>query len=389
MAIFNNNARRNTITGTPLDDQFLIVPGTEGAGNDRFNGGAGNDEAHGGAGSDTLLGGAGDDWLWGGAGNNLIRGGDGNDHVLADGSEGAGRNRLYGGAGDDHISVLRGGPGSLLNGGGGSDTLIATGAGHRLVGGGGNDFLHLVGSGETGSGEAFGGAGDDIVDARFTGDHTLSGGAGFDRLLLPSANRLDVDLSLASQVLRGSVLSGAGTFDITISGFEGISTGSGNDRIRGSAGAEFLDGVGGNDRIWGRGGNDEIYGGTGRDILRGGGGNDVFRHSAIETPDGGDRFFGGTGRDTFVFARAGNSPAADPDVIRDFEMLSDVIDLRGFVVRFAWIGSADFSGGVQARFDAGRLEGDTDGDGTADFAVLLPGVTALTPVTFFSGDLLL
>jgi Ca2+-binding RTX toxin-like protein len=80
--------------------------------------------------------------------------------------------------------------------------------------------------------------------------------------------------------------------------------------VKGAARAE-ISGGGGNDIIFGGNGNDDIFGGAGNDIITGSGGRDVMR--------------GNGGRDTFTFFE-GNGI----DVIKDFEIGKDTIELNGF-----------------------------------------------------------
>ena len=94
---------------------------------------------------------------------------------------------------------------------------------------------------------------------------------------------------------------------------------------------------------------------------------------------------GGVGADRFVFRSAAE---ADGDVIADFNAVQgDRIDLRPIDTNpeltgdqgFAWIGSAVFGGVAgQLRFTGGVLEGDVDGNLTADFQIALSSVTSLT-----------
>ncbi|MDI9229664.1 M10 family metallopeptidase C-terminal domain-containing protein, partial [Serratia bockelmannii] len=76
---------------------------------------------------------------------------------------------------------------------------------------------------------------------------------------------------------------------------------------------------------------ENIIGGSGADILvgnalnntlKGGAGNDI-----IYGAGGADQLWGNAGADTFVFREAGDSQAAAPDWIRDFQTAVDKIDL--------------------------------------------------------------
>lgn len=150
--------------------------------------------------------------------------------------------------------------------------------------------------------------------------------------------------------------------------------GTGNalaNRIVGNAGANIVDGGEGNDALHGGAGNDSLIGGADADLLDGRLGADT-----LESGQGADRFW---------FRSA---IEADGDVIADFSAAQgDRIDLRPIdanaqnagVHAFTWIDAAAFSGvSGQLRFENGVLEGDVDGDGTANFRIALTDVTSLT-----------
>jgi Ca2+-binding RTX toxin-like protein len=127
----------------------------------------------------------------------------------------------------------------------------------------------------------------------------------------------------------------------------------------------------GNLILFGGGGHDIVIGGDGADLIVGGG--------------GGDSLTGGAGADTFRYDSTSDSVGI-PDLIGDFQTGLDKIDLSRIDANtllagdqaFTWIGVGAFSGTGSA--SAGQLrvrddgsyrwvEGDTNGDGTADFAI--------------------
>lgn len=132
---------RDRINGRGGDD---LIFGE--AGNDTLNGEAGNDTLYGGDDSDTLQGGGADDLLFGDAGNDSLAGGGGQDQLKG----GDGNDRLDGNDGND---VLDGGTGlDILRGGAGSDRILldvqdlnTAGTGTVIDGGGGTDTLEFRG----------------------------------------------------------------------------------------------------------------------------------------------------------------------------------------------------------------------------------------------------
>jgi Ca2+-binding RTX toxin-like protein len=132
-------------------------------------------------------------------------------------------------------------------------------------------------------------------------------------------------------------------------------------------------------------GNLRIFGGAGNDTLIGGDGADTLIGGALL-----DTLTGGAGADSFRYDATSESVGATADLILDFQTGTDKIDLTRIDARttaggnqaFTWIGSNAFSGvaGELRLFqDNGqwRVEGDTDGDTTADFAILFQtGTTA-------------
>lgn len=168
---------------------------------------------------------------------------------------------------------------------------------------------------------------------------------------------------------------------------------SGRNLIRGDAGDDLIRGFGGNDRLIGRGGDDKLIGGGGRDTLSGGGGQDTLAGGGgddrliggggADTVKGGggrdillgrrgedvliggrgnDTLLGGGDRDVFVF-----SGGHGFDVIRDFEVGVDMIQLRGGAADFQFIsqngqaaltfagGGVVFSGVAAGQIDEGDI----------------------------------
>lgn len=147
------------------------------------------------------------------------------------------------------------------------------------------------------------------------------------------------------------------------------------DNAIGSTGDDTIVGNAIANALWGGAGNDTISGGGGNDIIGGGAGVDIL--------------IGGAGADTFVFATGDSSAAAGQhDRISDFTPGVDHIDLSPMDAitatpakdGFHFIGIAAFdsaAGELNYYYDSSRgvtvLQGDTNGDGVADFAIDLVG----------------
>lgn len=216
---------------------------------------------------------------------------------------------------------------NLLVGNRGNNGLFG-GAGHDTLRGDlGNDPLN----GEDGDDHLYGGAGDDL----------LFGGMGQD-------------------VLRGEA------------GNDTVRGGGLRDLLYGGAQSDLLQGDGGNDLLVGGGGADTLCGGAGNDRLVGGRGKDVL--------------YGGEGADQFVFRSAAEAGGGlGRDVIADFEVGLDSINLRAMQDGLTFIGQAAFSGQAgEIRYNRGTrlVQGDLDGDEVADFAIEVISAAGLTAGDF-------
>jgi len=400
-------------------------------GNDNIDGGGGNDSIEGGDGDDVLKGGAGDDSLYGGGGNDNIGGGNGDDTVFAgagndsvNGGEGhdviwgeSGFNKLVGGNGDDvlvssGIDSVNGGsgydywqgdyrfaPGALTftydgssghlsNGtsltgienlglftGAGNDTFVIRGAkltpegasGIIISAGSGHDTLKLnLADGAVGTdfisinleGASFGGSAaatsfSQIETASFTGEDGDRGSFSvFESGLSPTR-----DLELTVQP-NGTLTTNIGVTLLNYDSFQ-LQSGDGNDNLVAGAG---------NDTFWAMGGDDIIVGGA-----------------------GGDAQHGGAGADRFTFNSIGDFGLGSNDVIYDFASAEgDKIDVQNVIAgQFAFISSGAFSGHgageLRSQYLGGGLnnvQGDTDGNGVADFSFLVYSTGNLTGSDF-------
>ena len=219
----------------------------------------------------------------------------------------------------------------------------------QLFGNGGKDFL----DGGEGADKATGGKGNDTYAVDNRGDKVFeSRGGGRDTV------ESEINYTLPSHVENLELIEGKrGTGN------------SLNNTIIGNDGKNILSGKGGSDDIRGGKGADTIIGGRGPDDLHGG--------------DGSDRF---------VFRSVSETPTSAHDVIHDFEGGSgdrvdlsaiDADTLSGGNQAFTFIGDDPFIGTPgELRYDFdGRsrvtVEGDVDGDGLADFAIVFD--TFFTP----------
>ena len=149
--------------------------------------------------------------------------------------------------------------------------------------------------------------------------------------------------------------------------------GGGDDVYEGSDG-----GVRGT--LYGEDGRDLLVGGRNGESLSGGDGDDTLVGGL-----GHDRLAGGEGADTFRFTKLADSPSAWPDVIQDLDN-ADIIDLSAIDANHSLAGDQDFvlvghftghAGELKLTYrpgiDATLLEGDIDGNGAAEFQVMIAG----------------
>lgn len=279
--LVNGGTGDDKVEGNAGDD---ILRGGEG--NDLVSGGDGNDDLEGGKGADLLLDGAGRDTVSGGEGDDhvvvaldndrdvydggigtdtldmsgtergvdadltqgfaagceiginevagfeIVRGGSGNDTI----SGSNGNETLSGASGDDHVSGHGGN--DVLEGGAGNDCLDGGEGNDALQGGAGNDIL----IGGTGRDTVSGGAGNDVIRAEADGDDDVfEGGEGCDTLDYASSEEgITVDFT-------NGTASGCDIGNDTISGFETVVGGSGDDHFIVGRQPVVLEGGAGND----------------------------------------------------------------------------------------------------------------------------------------------
>ena len=259
--------------------------------------------------SGVLYGASLNDIIYGYGGNDTLNGGDGDD-------------MLYGGDGDD-----------TLNGNDGND-LLDGGAGNDTISGGAHNDIIVYSSGV------------DVVKDIHGGTDTLRMGAGIDVNAISFSNVSTSDTKITvtasvDEVTVENLRSGTTNYRIEFVEFaDGFVTSlhdyaswvngtASNDLISYTSADETILGKGGNDTIIAGGGADDVHGGVGNDDISGDGGNDLLHggdgDDILKGGDGLDTLYGGAGEDTFVFQSA--SAFNNVDVIKDFDVANDIIDL--------------------------------------------------------------
>ncbi len=185
--------------------------------------------------------------------------------------------------------------------------------------------------------------------------------------------------------LTGTIFAGAGN--------DTLKGGIDNDRFNGEAGGDKLYGGKGNDTLKGDAGNDHLQGDDGNDVLVGGDGHDTLNGGI-----GKDTLTGGAGKDMFIFKSLRDSTvdALGRDVIKDYSRAQgDKIDLKGIDANakasgdqaFVFIDKQAFhktAGELRYEIKSGDtyIHGDTNGDGKADFSILLDFSLAMKATDF-------
>lgn len=162
-------------------------------------------------------------------------------------------------------------------------------------------------------------------------------------------------------------ISGGGEADSLLGGVadDTVTGDDGRDTIGGGSGNDQLDGGGNDDVVYGRLGADAVVGGSGNDLLFNGEGDDTVEggdgDDTLWSGAGNDQLSLGSGRDTVVISGdLGQSGSSDQDVIEDFALVDDVID-----VRFAVASFNSFSDILAATTNV-VLSGDTDPSAVID-----------------------
>jgi Ca2+-binding RTX toxin-like protein len=289
--------------------------------------------------------------------------GSGNDYIQT----GAGRDTVSTGAGDDIIDTLTGV--AIVNGGDGADLWSANfatatddaeldlnKASQKFLGGSvrGIESVTLV----TGSGDdtiitkigptygftdyVYGGGGDDAITVG-AGHDTVDGADGTDTLVVDYSWTTE---AISSQFQSGTFRNGGATLGVSYFNVEQFDVTTGD-------GADTLVAGGGDDTLTGNGGADQLT--------------------------------GGTGNDRFVYERLSDSSTKFSDLITDIAA-GDTIDLHLIDADTKTAGNQAFhiaskftkhAGELVLHYDSANdrtsVSGDVNGDGKADFTILLTG----------------
>jgi Ca2+-binding RTX toxin-like protein len=362
--------------------------GDELIGIENLTGGGGDDVLRGTHGANVINGMPGNDIMVGRGGNDIYHVHEQADIVIEAAGEGTDEIRIQTWIDEytlpDHVENLRNlspdpfiGYGNALNnemtGAAAEDTFFG-GDGHDMLSGGGGDDVLL---GEAGHDMLSGGAGAD----------TLYGGDGNDAFLVDDPKDIVVErpgegidtvyASTQSYTLPDEIENLSAN---ARGGFTGIGNDSAN-LIHGGGSADLLVGAGGDDELRGQSGADILDGGDGSDLLSGGHGGDVLA--------------GGAGSDAFLFNYYDTGTGGDADRILDFVSGEDTIRLSAIDAdsatpgdqQFTFVGAAAFSGAageLRTSFDGADtwLQADTNGDGVADFEIVLSGAVILVVTDF-------
>lgn len=222
---------------------------------------------------------------------------------------------------------------------GGNDLLFGGRGLDRLVGGNGNDRLDGGGAGDL----MVGGNGNDWYTSDNPNDRIVEQANGGIDTIFTSVSR-SISANVENMTLTGTALAAYGNKLANIVHGNGL-----GNTLTGGSGADWL------------------YGGDGDDLLNGGAGI--------------DHYVGEGGADTFVF----NIPNGR-DFVHAFEAGIDKIDLSAIDANqsaagdqaFTFIGAAAFTDvSGQLQYSGGVLSGDVNGDGAADFQILISNHPAI------------
>jgi hypothetical protein len=416
--------------GFTIANGVVIENATTGSGNDTLTGNAANNVLNAGAGNDiikfhlggndTIFGGDGTDSLYAGAAmtsDDNVDGGAGRDPLILQGNYAGltfGRNGVSNITGIESISLFSGANTyfgdtadnrysynlTMLDGNVAADQVLKVNGAHLRAG----ENLTFNGAAETdGKFEIYGGGGRDDITGGAQGDtfvfgpngafaagDKVSGGGGYDVVFFRGDYVIDFNAEGFAGSLNGIESIGL----LTAANLEYVGGGDGeldyvivaNDAMLATGGTMTYNGgrLGANETFVFEGsqeggGHFRIFGGSGADYLNSGGGNDL-----ISGGGGADRMIGNAGADIFRYNDASESTSSAKDQILDFQTGADKIDLSRIDAiagteandGFTFIGAGAFTAAGQLRAtnvsgNVWQVEGDTNGDGTADLVILV------------------
>jgi Ca2+-binding RTX toxin-like protein len=355
----------------------------------RLFGGEGNDALTGSTSADELDGGAGDDILRGRDGDDSLFGGPGNDNLFGD----RGVDGHFGGDGDDQLIWLPGDGSDLIEGQGGSDTLL-------FIGANGDELVNLTANGQR------------LTFFRNPGNITMDCD-GVEQVIfqaLGGVDQVDVNNLTGTQVtnvlvdLLNALGAGDGQADfVTVTGTDTndlitiVGSTNGVEVLGLSAAVTILGSEQGGDKLVINtvGSSDRVdasaveagaiditlNGGAGNDELLGGSGNDTL----VWNPgDGSDVFEGQAGQDTMLFNGAGVGETVDLSVnggrLTFFRNPGNItMDCNEVeVIQFNALGGADVvtianlsgTGVAEVNLDLGVTADSGQGDNQADTVIV-------------------
>ncbi len=236
----------------------------------------------------------------------------------------------------------------------------------------------------------------------------------------------NLEMPTVKSVASNRALDGWGDIDILTS-IESASGSNFNDQLYGSNGSNDLFGNDGFDFIVGNGGNDYITGGRGHDSLYGGLGRDwivvdELNWGNLNPVNGVNRAVRDLDQsgNLVVYKSVNESTTQNSDVIDGFVLGDDLIDLTAIDANTKRVGNQNFDSNIVTtwtkkagqlkiseftglvddhnsavsnatngyKLSGVQLEGDVNGDGVADFAIKLVGVTLTNAQTLMSDSIL-
>jgi Ca2+-binding RTX toxin-like protein len=235
--------------------------------------------------------------------------------------------------------------------------------------------------------------GEQVAGAKVSGSgatDTTGSGGGYE-LLYGSAGSKSIDFDLKGGTVSVGLKLGATNVKVDVVNGDEVWTDNSLTSVSKNVAEVHALGIGKVD-FKGAGSSQDMVGNTAANTIKGNGGDDT-----IDGGHGADKLYGGSGADTFVFAKGDTSKSyGKADTIFDFSTGDgDKIDLTAWDADSTKKGhqAFDFIGSDAFGKHAGELhvvttktdtyvEGDTNGDGKADFSIHLAGVVNLTGNSF-------